>query len=111
MAIDKSQIEAKLGQIIDPNSESDLVSSKAVKSIELEGDGCKIEIQLGYPAAGYFEELKQQIQTAVATIDGMGSIDVEVTSLIKSHAVQQNLKPQVGIKNIIGRGGQIHYLG
>ena len=109
MAIDKAQIEAQLGQIIDPNMESDLVSSKAVKSIELVGDGCAIEILLGYPAAGYFDELKQQIETAVGGIEGMGSVAVTVASQIKSHAVQQNLKPLVGIKNIIavasGKGG------
>ena len=52
MAIDKSQIEAKLGEITDPNMEADLVTSKAVKSVEQEGDNWKIEIQLGYPAAG-----------------------------------------------------------
>ena len=109
MAIDKSQIEAKLAQIIDPNTEADLLSIKAVKSIELDGDGCKIEIELGYPAAGYFEELILQIKNAVSTIDGIGSVDVKVSSQIKSHAVQQNLKPLVGIKNIIavasGKGG------
>ena len=109
MAIDKSQIEAKLAQIIDPNTEADLLSIKAVKSIELDGDGCKIDIELGYPAAGYFEELILQIKNAVSAIDGMGSVDVKVSSQIKSHAVQQNLKPLVGIKNIIavasGKGG------
>jgi len=109
MAIDKSQIEAKLGQVIDPNTEADLVSGKAVKSIELEGDACKVEILLGYPAAGYFDELKQEVQAALAGIEGIGQIDVSVTSQIKSHAVQQNLKPLDGIKNIIavasGKGG------
>jgi ATP-binding protein involved in chromosome partitioning len=109
MAIDKAQIEAKLGQIIDPNMEADLVSSKAVKSIELVGDGCSIKILLGYPAAGYFDELRQQIESAVGTIAGMGKVAVEVASEVKSHAVQQNLKPLVGIKNIIavasGKGG------
>jgi ATP-binding protein involved in chromosome partitioning len=109
MAIDKSQIEARLAQLIDPNTETDLVSGKAIKSIEQEGDSCKIVIQLGYPAAGYFEELKQQVKAALAEIDGMGEVEVEVSSKIKSHAVQQNLKPLVGIKNIIavasGKGG------
>ena len=109
MAIEKSQIEAKLGQIIDPNTDSDLVSGKAVKSIELEGNDCRIAIQLGYPAAGYFDELKQEIETALATLDGIGQVDVSVSSQVKSHAVQQNLKPLEGIKNIIavasGKGG------
>jgi ATP-binding protein involved in chromosome partitioning len=109
MAIDKSQIEAVLGGIVDPNMESDLVSSKAVKSIEQDGANWKIAIRLGYPAAGYFDELRQQIVTALAELDGIGKVEVEVSSQIKSHAVQQNLKPLPGIKNIIavasGKGG------
>ena len=109
MAIDKSQIEAKLAQLVDPNTETDLVNGKAIKSIEQEGDTCKIVIQLGYPAAGYFDELKAEVKTLLAGIEGMGEVEVEVSSQIKSHAVQQNLKPLVGIKNIIavasGKGG------
>ena len=109
MAMDKSQIEAQLGQIIDPHMETDLMSSKAVKSIDLDGDDCRIEVTLGYPAAGYFAELQQQIESAVGGIEGAGKVTVSVSSEVKSHAVQQNLKPQVGIKNIIavasGKGG------
>jgi len=109
MAVDKSQIETKLGQVIDPNMETDLVSSKAVKSIEQNGDNCKIQIQLGYPAAGYFDSLKQEIEVALSDLEGIGSVEVEVSSLVKSHAVQQNLKPLTGIKNVIavasGKGG------
>jgi ATP-binding protein involved in chromosome partitioning len=109
MAIDKSQIETKLGQIVDPNMETDLVSSKAVKSIEQDGDNWKIQIQLGYPAAGYFDSLKQQIEAALSDLEAIGSVEVEVSSLVKSHAVQQNLKPLTGIKNVIavasGKGG------
>ncbi|TNF88382.1 MAG: DUF59 domain-containing protein, partial [Gammaproteobacteria bacterium] len=109
MATDKSQIEAKLGQIIDPNMESDLISNKSVKSIEQDGDNWKIEIQLGYPATGYFEELKQAVETALGELEGIGEVEVSVNSQVKSHAVQQNLKPLPGIKNIIavasGKGG------
>jgi len=88
MAIDKAQIEARLGQIIDPNMETDLISSKAVKSIDLAGDGCSIKILLGYPAASYFDALRHEIEVAVGAIEGMGSVAVSVASEIKSHAVQ-----------------------
>ncbi len=109
MAIAKSEIEAKLGEFIDPNTETDLVSSKSVKSIEQDGDRWKIELSLGYPAAGYFDELKQAVKDSLAGLDGIGEVDVQVSSQVKSHAVQQNLKPLHGIKNIIavasGKGG------
>ena len=109
MAIDKSQIEAKLAQVVDPNMETDLVTSKSVKSVEQNGDNWKIEIQLGYPAAGYFDELKQMINAALGEITGLGEVDITMSSRVKSHAVQQNLKPLEGIKNVIavasGKGG------
>ncbi len=109
MAIAKSEIEAKLGEFIDPNTETDLVSSKSIKSIEQDGDRWKIELSLGYPAAGYFDELKQAVKDSLAGLDGIGEVDVQVSSQVKSHAVQQNLKPLQGIKNIIavasGKGG------
>ena len=89
--------------------ETDLIASKALKSIEQDGDNWKIELQLGYPAAGFFDELKQEIKTSLASLEGIGQVDVGISSQVKSHAVQQNLKPLEGIKNIIavasGKGG------
>ena len=109
MPIEKSQIETQLAQIIDPNMETDLVTSKAVKSIDIDGDDCTVEILLGYPAAGYFDELRQAVESSLSSLEGIGKITVSVASKVKSHAVQQNLKPLAGIKNIIavasGKGG------
>jgi len=109
MAISKSDIEQKLGQVIDPHMETDLVSSKSVKSIEQDGDNWRIEIQLGYPAAGYFDDLKQEIEASLKELGVDCDFDIKVSSQIKSHAVQQNLKPLQGIKNVIaiasGKGG------
>ena len=109
MAIDKSQIETALGKVIDVNTDTDLVTGKAVKSIDQYGDAWRIEIELGYPAAGYFEELKQQVADTLGKLDGVGELDIRISSKVRSHAVQQNLKPLQGIKNIIavasGKGG------
>ena len=105
MTTQKSDIESILGQVIDPHAETDLLTSKSVKSIEADGDRWKIVIELGYPGAGYFDQLREEIITALVGIDA----EVEISSQIKSHAVQQNLKPMKGIKNIIavasGKGG------
>ncbi len=109
MATEKSDIEQRLGRLIDPNTERDLLADKAVKSIEPQGDGWKIVIQLGYPAAGYFDELRQAVESTLGELDGIGPLEIEISSRVKSHAVQQNLKPLAGIKNIIavasGKGG------
>ena len=109
MAIEKSDIEAGLGRVVDPNMEADLVSSKSVKSIDAVESGWQISIELGYPAAGYIDELTAMVKSSLDGIEGIGEIGVNITSQIRSHAVQQNLKPMPGIKNIIavasGKGG------
>lgn len=105
----KQQVENALSEIIDIHLGRDLMSSKSVKKVEVDGDKASISIVLGYPAAGYFDELKQQVIDKVSSIDSISTVDVEVSSKIVSHAVQQNLKPHAGIKNIIavasGKGG------
>ncbi len=105
----KEQIESALSEVIDIHLEKDLMASKAVKNIEVDGDKATITVVLGYPAAGYFDEMSALISDKITAIDGINSVDVKISSKIVSHAVQQNLKPHEGIKNIIavasGKGG------
>ena len=109
MSIDKAQIESALAEIIDENMEADLVASGGVKDISVDGGNVSVTLLLGYPAAGYFDTLKQAVTDKISALDGVEQISVSVSSKIKSHAVQQNLKPIEGIKNIVaiasGKGG------
>ncbi len=109
MAITKEQIESTLGDIVDVNTEKGLSATKSIKSIEIDGSKICVNIVLGYPAAGYFDEIKNLVSEALLPMEGVDAVDVNVSSKIVSHAVQQNLKPQEGIKNIIavasGKGG------
>jgi ATP-binding protein involved in chromosome partitioning len=107
--ISKTDIENILKTIIDPNHGLDLVSAKSVKSITIENNAVSVKIELGYPALSFHDELKTTVEQQLKTLNGIGAIIVEVTSKIISHAVQQALKPQPNIKNIIavasGKGG------
>ena len=109
MAITKEQVQAVVDDLIDVNTEKSLAMTKSVKGIEIDGSKVSIKIVLGYPAAGYFAEMQKLVSDAVTALDGVDSVEVDVSSKIVSHAVQQNLKPQEGIKNIIavasGKGG------
>ena len=109
MSISKQQIEAALSEIIDENMEANLVAAGLIKELIVENNNVNLTLVLGYPAAGYFRTLKKEVQDKLAAIDGIGEIDINISSVIKSHAVQQNLKPLPGIKNIIavasGKGG------
>jgi len=109
MAISKEQIQSTVGAIVDVNTEKELSVTKSIKGVAVDAGKVSVKIVLGYPASGYFDELKQLITDAVSALDGVDSVVVDVSSKIVSHAVQQNLKPHEGIKNIIavasGKGG------
>jgi ATP-binding protein involved in chromosome partitioning len=105
----KSDIENALKSFIDPNHGLDLVTAKSVKSIAIENNTVNIKLELGYPALSYHEELKATVVQYLQALFGTTAINVEVDTKIISHAVQQALKPQPNIKNIIavasGKGG------
>lgn len=104
-----TEIEKALKGVIDPYLEQDLVTSKCVNSIVVDGSNAVIKIVLGYPASGYHSELAQKIREKIAIIDGIDNVSVEISTQIVSHAVQKKLKPMPGVKNIVavasGKGG------
>ncbi|MDD5578656.1 MAG: iron-sulfur cluster carrier protein ApbC [Methylobacter sp.] len=107
--IEKAAVEDLLRTFIDPHNGADLVSAKSVKAITIDGANVSVKLELGYPAKSYLDELKTAVGQHLKTLAGVGGVTVEVTVKIISHAVQQALKPQPNIKNIIavasGKGG------
>ena len=55
MAATKENIESAIKQYIDPWLEQDLVSTKSVKKIEVDGETANIDVVLGFPAKGSSE--------------------------------------------------------
>lgn len=106
---DKSDVEQRLKTFIDPNTETDLVSSKVVKTIDIDGVNLRIHLQLGYPAKSYIDDLKTALKEHLKTLENVENISIDVDIKIVSHAVQQALKPLANVKNIIavasGKGG------
>ena len=107
--IEKTDVENLLKTFIDPNHGVDVVTAKSVKAITIDGANVSVKLELGYPAKSYLDELKIAVEQLLKTLVGIDSVTVEVTVRIISHAVQQALKPQPNIKNIIavasGKGG------
>lgn len=107
--LEKSDVENLLKTFVDPNHGVDLVTAKSVKAITIEGANVNVRLELGYPAKSYVDELKKAVEQLLKTLAGIDSVTVEVTVKIISHAVQQALKPQPNVKNIIavasGKGG------
>ncbi len=105
----KTDIEQLLKTFIDPHYGCDLISAKAIKKIEIDGVNVRIEVELGYTAKSYCETLKIELTELLKTLPEISEVVVFVRVKIVSHAVQQNLKPLPGVKNIIavasGKGG------
>ena len=108
-AVSKLQVEAALKEVTDPYLKQDLVSAKAIKSIDIDGGKVVIDVVLGYPAKGWQAELAERLKTAVGTLSGVSDTTVNVSWKIVAHAVQRGVKPLEGVKNMIavasGKGG------
>ena len=106
--LNREQVEAILKQDCDPYFGVDLLAAKAVKKIGIDGGVVQLDIDLGYPAAGYKPELVQRL-TDKLTAAGAQRVTINLGSGIVTHAVQQGVKPLAGVKNTIavasGKGG------
>ena len=109
MALSKEQVEDALKDVLDPGSGQDLVASRALENVTVDGDAVQVAIRLGYPAKGIRDELAQAVETRLAQLDGGAQVKVEVDWEIQAHSVQKNLKPMENIKNVLavasGKGG------
>ena len=105
----REQIETALRGWQEPYLGSDLVSANAVREIGVKNGRVSVELELGFPADGYARELAGTLRGLLEALPGVRQAEVQVKTRILSHAVQHNLKPLAGVKNIIavasGKGG------
>ncbi|MGB5438716.1 MAG: P-loop NTPase, partial [Gammaproteobacteria bacterium] len=107
--VTQTQVEEKLATYIDPYLERDLVSTKCVKDISVDGDSVSVNVVLGFPSKGYHELLSAKLKELLESIDGINSAKLDVSTKIAAHSAQKGVKHIEGIKNIIavasGKGG------
>ena len=107
--VTQQQIETKLKEYIDPYMDKDLVSTKSVRNIMIEGDQVVVDVVLGFPAEGYKDALAAKLKEMVESVAGVAKARVNINVAIQAHAVQKGVKTISGIKNIIavasGKGG------
>jgi len=108
-----TQREAALRDLLEayaePYSGLTLGQSAAVESVQLDGDAATIRVRLGFPAGHYAADLQKAIREHLRSLDWLQKVDVGVRWQVESQAVQRNLRPVQGIRNIIavasGKGG------
>ncbi len=107
--LSREQIETKLKEYIDPFMGKDLIVTKCVRNVMIEGDQVVVDVVLGFPAESYREELAAKLKELVESIDGVAKARINVSFAIQAHSVQKGVKTISGIKNIIavasGKGG------
>jgi ATP-binding protein involved in chromosome partitioning len=106
--VSQEQVQQAIAQYVDPYLEKDLVSAKAVKGIEVDGGKVKVTVEMGFPMAGYHDQLVGKLVERIKAA-GAETVEVDVQVRITSHAAQKGVKHIKGVKNIIavasGKGG------
>ena len=107
--VSESELEEAVKNYSDPYLSQNLYELKAVKSLSCEDGKVKLKIEMPYACEGIMGGMKQLLMTNLEFVDGVESVDVQITVNIAVHKIQNNLKSLVNVKNIIavasGKGG------
>jgi ATP-binding protein involved in chromosome partitioning len=105
----RETVEEAIKSYIEPHLEKDLVSTKSVKDITIDGANVSVSIVMGFPVNTVKDDIAAAVQAAVEAVDGVSACEVSVDMKIDAHSVQKSLKPIDNVKNIIavasGKGG------
>ncbi len=102
-------VRSALASVIDSNTGADLVSSKAVRGVRMEGGVTSVDVVLGYPARSQHAAMRQAIAAAARTVPGVADVQVNIRTEVLAHAVQRGVQLLPQVKNIVavasGKGG------
>src|SRR5687767_12997939 len=103
------ELQAIVAAIADPHTGRTLGEDGAIRGVGVDGDRVAVDLQLGYPAAGWHDTLAAQVRAALEAVPGVARATVSVSSRVHAHRVQKDLTPLPQVKNIIavasGKGG------
>ncbi len=109
MTIHEQTLQAALQTVVDPNTGKDLVTTKLVRNLRIEGNDVSFDVELGYPAKSQVAPLRKALIAAARTVPDVGNVSVNVTWKIVAHSVQRGVQLLPRVKNVIaiasGKGG------
>ena len=111
--IDESAINEALSRVVvqpavnDENA--DLITNRNLRSVDIDGDKVTVNLRFGFPVARQTEAITTQVTEALIGATDAQTVAVNIEQKIASHAVQKNIDPIPGVKNVIavasGKGG------
>ena len=109
MSVSEQALLAALQFVVDPNTGHDLVKSRQVENLRIDGGDVSFDVQLGYPAKSQVEPLRKALISAARTVPGVANVSVNVGWQITAHSVQRGVQLLPGVKNVVavasGKGG------
>jgi ATP-binding protein involved in chromosome partitioning len=108
MPVSQDQVLDALRQVVDPDLHRDIVSLGFVKDLAIDAGAVSFKVQLTTPACPVKDQLKEQCEQVVSALEGVETVDVEMTAEVRARASEQDdLIP--GVKHCIaiasGKGG------
>jgi ATP-binding protein involved in chromosome partitioning len=70
MSVTEQALHAALQTVVDPNTGKDLVSTRQVKNLRIEGGDVAFDVELGYPAKSQVAPLRKALIAAARTLPG-----------------------------------------
>ena len=98
-----------LKAVVDPNTGKDLVSTKLLKNLRIDGADVSFDVELGYPAQSQMPLLRSALIAAARSVPGVGNVSANLGWKIVAHEVQRGVQLLPKVKNIVaiasGKGG------
>ena len=109
MSLTEAALQEALKAVVDPNTGRDLVSTKLLRNLKIEGGDVSFEVELGYPAKSQVPALRKALIAAARTLPGVENVSIQIGWKITAHAVQRGVQLLPRVKNIVavasGKGG------
>ncbi len=87
MSLTEAALQEALKAVVDPNTGRDLVSTKLLRNLKIEGGDVSFEVELGYPAKSQVPALRKALIAAARTLPGVENVSIQIGWKITAHAV------------------------
>jgi ATP-binding protein involved in chromosome partitioning len=109
MGISEADASAALAGFVEPYLRQTLAAAGVLRGVELRDGTLRVRIELGFPTLGYAHELQPALAEHLRAAGIDLPLTLDLSSAIVAHAVQRNLQPLPGVRNIVavasGKGG------
>ena len=107
--VSQDALKEAVALYVDPYLQKNLYEIEAVKTVDEVDGSVTVDIEMPYASAGLHGAIRQILETNLEFLDGVESVEINVSQKVLTHEVQNELKSLSNVKNIIavasGKGG------